>query len=131
MSILFLIHKLLFRAKKGKSLLFAARKFLRVVCMCCLKVRPWSKITPRYLQCSDQGKSILLSAILYLSLLSYLKREKRMGSVRLTLTVTLHLTNQVESNLRSLVNACLYWQQKYRYLLQSLPNEYGGNGGCR
>ena len=70
MSILFLIDKLLFRAIKGKSLLLAARKFLRVVCMCCLKVSPWSKITPRYLQCFDQGKSVLLSAILYLSLLS-------------------------------------------------------------
>ena len=46
--------------------------------MCCLKVSPWSKITPRYLQCFDQGKSVLLSAILYLSLLSWLKRENRM-----------------------------------------------------
>ena len=125
MSILFLIDNLLFRAIKGKSLLLAARKFLRVVCMCCLKVSPWSKITPRYLQCSDQGigpRSVLLSAILYLSLLFCFKREKRMGSVLLTKVVTLHLANQIDSSLRCLeISKIVYYLFLLAASTQILP----------
>ena len=104
MSILFLIDNLLSRAINGQSLLLAARNLLGVMCMCCLKVRSWSKITLWYLQCSDQDKSVLLLRnISYLSLLFYFRSEKWMDSALLTLIAILHLANQVESSVRCLV----------------------------
>ena len=105
MSILFFIDKLLFRAIKGNNLFLAARNLLRVVEMCCWKIWPRSNITPKYLYRFDNSKSILFKDILYLSLLSCLKCEKRMDSVLLTLIATLYLANQVESSLRCFVIA--------------------------
>ena len=97
MIILFLIDKLPFRGMKGNHLFLTVRYLLSIVVMFCWNVRPWSKISPRYLHWSDYGKSALLSAILHLSLLSSFKREKRMDSVLLMLTVILHLANHIES----------------------------------
>ena len=99
MIILFLIDKLPFRAIKGNNLLLAARNLLPVVVMCCWKVKPWSKTTLMYLHWFDYGKSVWLSAVLYLSLLSYLRREKRMDLDFLTLLETVHLASQVDRSL--------------------------------
>ena len=78
--ILYLIEKLLIKAIKVYILRLAARNLLRVVAMCCLKMSIWFKITPKYLQWFDHGKLVSLSVILYLCLLSSIKREKSMDS---------------------------------------------------
>ena len=75
MSILYLIDKLLFRPIKGNYLFIAARNLLPVVAMLSWNVWPWSKLPAWYLYWFDHGKSVLLSDILYSSLLSCLRRE--------------------------------------------------------
>ena len=58
MSILFLIDKLLFRTTRENDLRLATRNLLSVVMMSCWKAKPWSKMTPWYLQLFDHDNSV-------------------------------------------------------------------------
>ena len=71
----------LFQTINENNLVLTTRDLSCEVLMCYLNLSPWSRITPSYLLCDDDGNSSLLCLILNLSLVSCIRFKKEWISI--------------------------------------------------